>query len=46
MSCKDDCGMCGRCAEDLKWETENDELSKRLGHDQDTIPIYSDTEEV
>lgn len=42
MSCEDDCGYCGKCAEDLQWERENEELCKRWGHDQDNKPVYAE----
>jgi len=35
MACEDECGYCGKCQEDLEWERENEEMCKRLGHDQD-----------
>lgn len=43
MSCEDDCGYCGKCAEDLQQERQNEELSKRWGHDQDNKPVYSNS---
>lgn len=43
MACEDDCGYCGKCAEDLEWERQIHELSERWGHDKDNKPIYAES---
>ena len=44
MACQDDCGFCGTCYEDWKYQNDLEERSDyRLEMEYDNKPVYSES---